>query len=132
MAVIDVVEKRCKISGDAEVVSSTRFFNEKFVDTPEKALLFAFDEFHDAWRKDPAEIMKNVVYDAEEKEYVRRTILTRDGHTPTEKQMAKILNGTYEYILIEEFVQVFSTDLIYGENLINSSVEKWRKRTGKF
>ena len=130
-AVIDVTTKLCKQGEDPILDESYRYFNEKFVDSPEKALLFAFDTEREAWKVDPAEILKDVIFDPKENEYVRRTILTRDGHIPNKKQKEKIYNGTYEYILMEEFVQVFETNLVGGAAMIPLAVDSWRKHTGK-
>jgi hypothetical protein len=130
-AVIDVTTKLCKQGEDPILDESYRYFNQKFVDSPEKALLFAFDSEREAWKTDPAEILKDVVFDPKENEYIRRTILTRDGHIPNEKQKEKIYNGTYEYILMEEFVQVFETNLVGGAAMIPLAIDSWRKHTGK-
>lgn len=130
-AVTDVIEKSCKTGEEPVILDTYRYFNDKFVDTPEKALLFAFDNSRKAWKVDPAEILADVKYDPENEEYVRRTILTRDGHKPNEKQKAKILDGTYEFILVEEYVQVFETNIMAGEYLISSAIDQWRKHTGK-
>ena len=130
MAVCDVVETYCKIGDECYESDSYRYFNEKFVDSPEKALLFAFDNENLRWKVDPSEILKNVYYDPDTKEYIRKTVLTRDGHIPTDKQLEKILNGTYEYILLTEYVQVFETNLIASHNLVGSTVKRWREHTG--
>lgn len=130
MAVCDVEEHICKAGESFEKIYSHRYFNDKFVDTPEKALLFAFDSENERWKIDPEKILKDVKYDPNAKEYVRKTILTTNGHTPTAKQMEKILNGTYEYILLIEYVQVFETNLIATEGLVAKSIKKWRERTG--
>jgi hypothetical protein len=131
MAVCDVVEQICKIGGESCETETFRYFNEKFVDSPEKALLFAFDTTNERWKIDPKEILEGVTYDPENNEYIRKTILTRDGHTPTEKQMKKILDGTYEYILLTEYVQVFETNLVGNKSMISRSITQWRERTGK-
>lgn len=130
-AVCDVIERYGRVGEEMIETGSYRYFNEKFVDTPEKALLLAFDSENVRWKVDPSEIMKGVIYDPETKEYVRKTILTRDGHIPNEKQKEKILAGIYEYIILEEYVQVFESNLVTGSHLISNSITNWRNTTGK-
>lgn len=130
-AVCDVIERSGRVGEEMIETGSYRYFNEKFVDTPEKALLLAFDSENIRWKVDPSEIMNGVTYDPETKEYVRKTILTRDGHVPNEKQKEKILAGIYEYIILEEYVQVFESNLVTGSHLISNSIKSWRNTTGK-
>lgn len=128
-AVCDVIERMGKVGEEMVEISNFRYFNEKFVDNPATALLLAFDSENIRWKVDPSEILEGVTYNPETREYIKKTILTRDGHVPNEKQKEKILAGIYEYIILEEYVQVFETNLITGSTLIPEAINRWRKRT---
>lgn len=124
MGVMDI-EVKCGTINDMKIVDEYRIFNNKFVKSPDLALLLAFDERNERWKKNPSEIMKDVIYDPNEKEWKRTILETTNGHTPTPKQMKKWENGEYILNLITEYVQVMKTDLIGDENMIKDSINNW-------
>ena len=102
-------------------VENYRYFNEKFVDTPEKALAVACD-IHNVRHKQPyamEDIMAEVKYDPIENEYVFTTWETRDYHRPTEKQWNRFHNGDPNFRLLRLIyrIQVYETHLV-PRNLI--------------
>jgi len=132
MAVVDVTESRGKMGEEMVEQDTFRYFNEKFVESPEKALFLACDSYNRRWHDPATDIMENVVYDPKTQEFVRRTILTIDGHKPNPKQMEKIMNGTYEYILFVERIQVFQTVLIDDPNMVKKSIKVWKDYRNSF
>ena len=97
--VMDIEVKSGTID-NMKVVDEYRIFNSRFVDSPELALLVSFDEFNERWKVDPKQILKDVVYDPEKKEWSRTFLETTKGHTPTEKQMEKWKRGGFVLNLI--------------------------------
>ncbi len=99
-----------------------RYFNDKFVDTPQKALAVACDIFNKRHSIPMDEIMKGVHYDAENNEYVIHVMLTSNQNKPTERQMERWLNGEPGFRLYDEEyrIQVYETTLTKG-NLINGA-----------
>lgn len=132
-AVKDVVVRKGKIGEEMTVVDTYRIFNEKFVDDPDLALLLAFDDENERWNEfvGPSLVMEDVKYDAETNEYVRKTILTRDWHIPTMAIKEKILKGEYEYVLMEEYVQVFESVLVGGKHRIHQAIKTFKEKSGK-
>jgi len=96
-----------------------RYFNDKFVDTPEKALAVACDVYNKRHSEPIADLMNDIEFDEASGEYRFVRFFTTNGHRPTEKQMKRWLGGDPEFRLYrEEFaIQVYETDLVY-DNLI--------------
>ena len=114
------------------LADSFRSFNEKFVDSPELALLIAFDRDNERWTvPDPAYILKDIVYDEENKEWKRTSFQTTNGHTPNFKQIEKWKRGEYELCLVTEYVQVMETHLIGGADLVDRAADKWIDKLNK-
>lgn len=128
LGVMDVEVKAGTIN-DMQVVDQFRIFNDKFVDSPELALLIAFDEKNERWKIDPKNIMKDVTYDPIEKEWKRTFLETTNGHTPSEKQRKKWERGEYVLNLITEYVQIMETNLIVDKDLSQKAIFGWRERT---
>lgn len=128
LAVCDVTEKFGRLNEEMEICDTYRYFNDKFVDSPETALLIMFDDENLRWKADPAVVMNGVYYSEETGEYIRVTTLTRDRHLPNFNQLNKIMSGEYECIRIEERVQVFQTNLISCDKLIQKSILNWRAK----
>lgn len=127
MGVMDI-EVATGTIGDMKVVDSFRVFNDRFVKTPDLALLVAFDERNERWKTCPAAIMKDVTYDPKTKEWKRIFFETTKGHTPTEKMMEKWKRGEYVLNLITEYVQIMETDLVGDENLVKAAISNWNHK----
>ena len=123
-AVIDVNSKfgtREEMT-DKSCTNTYRYFNVKFVDTPQKALAVACDIFSKRHSIPMNEIMKDVRYDKENNEYIIHTMLTTNDNKPTERQMERWLSGEPGFRLYDdEFrIQIYETTLVQG-NLINAA-----------
>ena len=105
MGVMDIEVKSGTID-NMQVIDEFRVFNDKFVNSPELALLIAFDEKNERWKTDPKNILKDVTFDPVEKEWKRTILETTNGHTPSEKQRKKWERGEYVLNLITEYVQI--------------------------
>ena len=124
-AVIDLKSAfgtRDEIAAGVGVMPEERYFNDKFVDTPQKALAVAADLFNERHQVSMDEIMKDVRYDEENNEYVIRVFMTSNLNRPTEKQMKRWLNGEPGFRLYDDEyrIQVYETTLSKG-NLINGA-----------
>lgn len=129
-AVMDVEMKSGTVD-NMEIVQKVRVFNNKFVNSPELALLIAFDEYDERWKVHPSEIMHDIVYDEENKEWKRTFLETTKGHLASEKQIEKWQKGEYVLNLITEYVQVMETVLIDDKNLVDKSIDTWNKKMYK-
>lgn len=103
-------------------VMEERYFNNKFVDTPEKALAVACDVLNQRNHSDVTmeDIMKDVTFDAETNEYVIVKMFTSNYNVPTEHQMDRFVNKEpgFRFHKVIYKIQVFETKLI-TDNLIN-------------
>lgn len=123
-AVIDIKSAfgtRDEIAAGTETCEE-RYFNERFVDSPEKALAVAADVFNQRHQISMDEIMNDVRYDEENNEYVIRVFMTSNLNRPTAKQMKRWLNGEPGFRLYDDEyrIQVYETTLSKG-NLINGA-----------
>ena len=123
-AVIDLRSNfgtREEISRNENVIED-RYFNEKFVDSPEKALAVAADVFNKRHKVSMDEIMKKVTYDKKNNEYVVHCFSTTNLHAPTERQMERWMNGEPDFRLYEDtyYIQIYKTELV-PENLIGKA-----------
>lgn len=126
-AVIDVKESygTLKEIEKNKDVSFDRYFNNKFVDSPEKALAVACDVLnqrnHNVSMND---IMESVTFDQETSEYTVSKLFTDKYNPPTEKQLKRFFNKEKDFRLIqcEYKIQVFETQLI-----TNNLIEKAKK-----
>ena len=122
-AVIDVESRYGTMEeiGKGTDVQNIRYFNNKFVDTPEKALAVAcdVDSLRHKYPFAMHDVMKEVEYDKENNEYVMTVWNTRDYHTPTPKQWKRFRNGEAEFRLIRDTyrIQIYETSLV-KRNLI--------------
>ena len=114
-----------------EFVDKYRIFNEKFVNSPELALLIAFDEENERWKIDPYEIMKDVIYDEKAKEWKRTIFETTKGHRASEAQIEKWKRGEYELVLVTEYVQIMETELVEDSELVDKALDKWYDKLDK-
>ena len=126
------VEVKTGTINDMQVVDQFRIFNDKFVDSPELALLIVFDEKNERWKIDPKNILKDVTYDPVEKEWKRTFLETTNGHTPSEKQRRKWERGEYVLNLVTEYVQIMETNLIADKNLSQKAIASWREKKANF
>ena len=127
MGVMDI-EVRTGTIGNMKLVDEYRLFNDKFVDSPELALLVAFDEGGDRWKGKMDKIFKDVTYDPVTKEWKRTFLETTNGHTPTEKQRKKFERGEYVFNQITEYVQVMETKLCGSNTMMDNACAEWRER----
>ena len=132
MAVCDCKVYRGRMGSNlsGEVLDdSYRMFNEKFVESPEKALFLMCDMENKRWKTGVTadEIMKDVKYCPETNEYIRSTILTTGWNTPLPHHLEKIMTGEYEYIRLEERVQVFETTLVNDPDMVKKAIKNWKE-----
>ena len=101
-----------------------RYFNNKFVDTPEKALAVACDVLNkrNHGKMSMREIMNNVTYNSDTNEYVITLLLTNNWHKPTLKQMERYNNNEsgFRFNLNTYRIQIYETTII-TENLIEKA-----------
>lgn len=131
LGVMDVEVKSGTIN-DMQVVDQFRIFNDKFVDSPELALLIAFDEKNERWKTDPKNILKDVTFDPVETEWKRTILETTNGHTPSEKQRKKWERGEYVLNLITEYVQIVETNLVGNDKFVQKAITDWREKKSNF
>lgn len=127
MGVMDIEVKSGTID-NMKVIDAFRIYNDKFVKSADLALLIAFDEKNERWKTDPHNIMKDVVYDSENREWKRTFLETTNGHTPTEKMIEKWKRGEYVLNLITEYVQIMETILVNDENLVQTAIKNWGEK----
>lgn len=130
MGVTDIEIKIGSID-NMEVYDTCRLYNDKFVNSPELALLVALDSRNERWKVNPKSIMKDVVFIPETKEWRRTYLETLNGHTPSEKQKKKWERGEYDLRLITEYIQIVETDLVGDENMISRAIATWNERKEK-
>lgn len=128
MGVMDIEVKSGTID-NMQVIDEFRIFNDKFVNSPELALLLAFDEKNERWKTDPKNILKDVTFDPVEKEWKRTILETTNGHTPSEKQRKKWERGEYVLNLITEYVQIMETNLVGNDKFVQKAIANWREKT---
>jgi len=102
-------------------VSNIRYFNDKFVDSPEKALAVACDLDNIRHRYVGAirNVMENVKFDRENSEYVLTVWRTSNYNAPTERQWMRFKNAEPGFRFYREIyrIQVYETNLVH-KNLI--------------
>lgn len=109
----------------------SRFFGRKFVDSPQKALLNILT-IDDKFRKVEIEnIIKNIQFNPETKEYSYNEYRTKDFNFPKKCQMDRFEAGEYEFFLRKCSIQILKTE-IENENilhLMNDEIKKvrWKK-----
>ena len=122
-AVIDVESRYGTMDEIAagDNVSNIRYFNDKFVDSPEKALAVACDLDNIRHRYVGAirNVMENVKFDRENSEYVLTVWRTSNYNAPTEKQWTRFKNAEPGFRFYREIyrIQVYETTLVH-KNLI--------------
>ena len=122
------IEVRSGTIGEMDLIGEYRVFNDKFVDSPELALIVAFDEDNKRWDIPAHKIMENVTYDSEKMEWKRTFFETTKGHAPTEKQWKKFEKGEYILHMITEYVQIMETNLIGSEDMVDRACKLWEER----
>ena len=104
-------------------VETDRYFNNKFVNSPELALAVACD-ISNLRNKNVSmeDILKNVTFDSEYNEYTFIEYLTSNYNTPTSKQFERFNNNEHDFRLHKMTfkVQVYET-LLNTSNLIDKA-----------
>lgn len=128
MAVSDCKTFRGRMGSEEQLEEEYRIFNQKFVDSPEKALFLMCDMDNKRWKFNvtPEDIMKDVKYCPETNEYIRTSILTTGFNPPLPHHMEKIMAGEYEYIRFEERIQVFETSLVSDTDMVRKAIKQWK------
>lgn len=96
-----------------------RYFGDKFVDSPETALLNILDEVCEPcksrWKLTKEEFEKHFTdftYNPETNEYCGVFYYTDNGHIPSEYQMKKFEENEYTFQVEKIYIQILKTDLI--------------------
>jgi len=127
-AVVDVIARFGTVNEMPTVEPHIRrYFNEGFVDSPERALALAVDVDNVRFKYPLAKLMENVKFEPEESEYVIHQYFTTNGNVPTNEQMKKFLEGEYAFDHCEFRIQVLETTLV-TEDLRKRAVEKIKFR----
>ena len=102
-----------------------RYFNNKFVDSPEKALAVACDVLNQRNHGvSMTDIMEKVTFDNKTSEYTVIKYFTDNQHIAKESQIHRFFQHEPEFRLfrVEYKIQVFETMLV-TDNLINKASE---------